>query len=451
MRPNYRISLLGLLALGCASAASAQATDIDTLRAEVAALRADYDARIQALEARLAAAEQQARTAAAASAAAAAAPATRSGAAGASANTAFNPAIGVIFEGQAWRFDRNPDAYALPGFPLGGEAGLKSEGLGIGETEIDISANVDDKFTAWLTAPIVIEDGEAALEIEEAWLETQRLPAGLALRFGRFFSGVGYLNDKHAHSWDFADQPLPYQALLGDQYLDDGVQLRWIAPTGVYLEVGAELTRGARFPIDGAAHSGRGAESLFVNVGGDVGRSHSWLAGISHLSGDAVDRRAGSEDDPLAFTGSSATTIAEFVWKWAPNGNWRQRNFVFQSEYIKNSESGTYAGLGPSPLPYDTDREGWYLQAVYQPIPRWRVGLRLDALSTDHPGLLFAGTPVAPGADDPSRYTFMADWSNSEFSRLRLQYSREDTGPFDFSQWGLQYLHSIGAHGAHTF
>jgi hypothetical protein len=34
---------------------------------------------------------------------------------------------------------------------------------------------------------------------------------------------------------------------------------------------------------------------------------------------------------------------------------------------------------------------------------------------------------------------------------LRLQYSRDDTGLFDDSQWGLQYLHSIGAHGAHTF
>ena len=35
--------------------------------------------------------------------------------------------------------------------------------------------------------------------------------------------GIGYLNDKHMHAWDFADQPLPYQAFLGDQYLDDGV------------------------------------------------------------------------------------------------------------------------------------------------------------------------------------------------------------------------------------
>ena len=37
------------------------------------------------------------------------------------------------------------------------------------------------------------------------------LPAGLTLRMGRHFANIGYLNEKHAHSWDFADQPLPYQ------------------------------------------------------------------------------------------------------------------------------------------------------------------------------------------------------------------------------------------------
>jgi hypothetical protein len=446
MRFRKRNFLLGVLACSATVSTMAQDNEVDALRAELTALREDYDARIRALEARLAAAEQASLAPAAPTTLPA--PLTPTGAPG---NTAFNPAIGVIFEGQAWSYDRDPENYSIAGFPLGGEAGPKQQGLGVGETEIDISANVDDKFTAWLTAPIVIEDGEAAVEIEEAWLETLRMPAGVALRFGRFFSGIGYLNDKHAHTWDFADQPLAYQAFLGDQYIDDGLQLRWIAPTSVFIELGAELTRGARFPAAGAARSGRGAKSLFVNFGGDVGTSHSWLAGISHIDANAIDRLSGDEDDALSFSGDSKTTIAEFVWKWAPNGNWRQRNFVFQSEYFWNSEVGDYSGIGFVPLPYDNDREGWYAQAVYQPIPRWRFGARIDALSLDDPGMLFAGTPLAPGSDDPSRYTLMADWSNSEFSRVRLQFSREDTGPVVYSQWGLQYLHSIGAHGAHTF
>ena len=61
----------------------------------------------------------------------------------------------------------------------------------------------------------IVEDGEVVVELEEAWAETLTLPGGLAIRMGRFFSSIGYLNQKHFHSWDFADQPMAYQAFLG--------------------------------------------------------------------------------------------------------------------------------------------------------------------------------------------------------------------------------------------
>jgi len=436
-----------------ANSAYASDAEIDALRAELDKLQSEYEARISSLEQRLAVTEQNARQANARvaqveTAAAPAAPAARSSGTG---NSAFNPAMGVIFQGQAWSYGDNPDGYAIQGFPLGGEAGPVSEGLSLGETEIDLSANVDDKFTAWLTVPVVIEDGEAAIEIEEAWLETLSLPAGLSARFGRFFSGIGYLNGKHAHTWDFVDQPLPYQAFLGDQYLDDGVQLRWIAPTDVFLEVGAEVLRGGRYPAAGAGNSGFGGRSIFVNAGGDVGTDHSWLAGVSFLDTESIERPSGDEDDPFLFTGDSSTAIAQFIWKWAPQGNWRQRNFVFQSEFMWRNEDGTYELPGAGPLAWDTDQRGWYVQAIYQPIPRWRFGTRIDALSMDDPGPAFAGTELADPGNDPRRYSLMVDWSNSEFSRLRLQYTRDEAGLRDDDQFGLQYILSIGAHGAHTF
>ena len=346
---------------------------------------------------------------------------------------------------------RSWSAACIPGFAYGGEAGLITEGLSLGETEIDISANVDDKFTAWLTLPVAIEDGEAVVEVEEAWVETTALPAGLSARFGRFFSGIGYLNEKHLHAWDFADQPLPYQVFLGDQYIDDGLQLRWIAPTPLYLEFGAELMRGERFPAAGADNSGAGSYSLFANVGGDIGSDHSWLVGVSHLDASAIDRPSGDEDDPALFTGDASVSSAHFVWKWAENGNWKQRNFVVQSELLWRSEDGIYTLPGSAPLAYDDTQFGWYLQAVYQPFPRWRFGTRIDGLSADNPGAQFAGTMLEVPADDPMRFSLMADWSNSEFSRLRLQYTRDEASALHGHQFGLQYIHSIGAHGAHSF
>ena len=46
----------------------------------------------------------------------------------------------------------------------------------------------------------------------------------------------------------------------------------------------------------------------------------------------------------------------------------------------------------------------------------------------------------------------MADWTNSEFGRIRLQYNHEklDRGSGD-NQFLVQYIMSIGAHGAHPY
>ncbi|NNF52333.1 MAG: carbohydrate porin [Gammaproteobacteria bacterium] len=449
MQSGYFKIIVAALALCVSVNAFSADADLDALRAAIEELRSDYEGRIAELERRLTVAEQNAKQARAAPQPASMG-ATRTAAA-ASGNAAFNPAIGVIFQGNAWRHGDDPDSFYIPGFPIGGEAGPISEGMSIGETEIDISANVDDKFTAWLTAPIVIEDGEPKIEVEEAWIETTAMPAGLSLRLGRFFSGIGYLNAKHQHSWDFADQPLPYQAFLGDQYLDDGLQVRWVAPTDLYMEFGTELLNGGRYPSEGSDNSGFGAQSLFVNVGGDVGTDNSWLAGVSYLDASAIDRPSGDEDDPLLFTGDSAVMTAQFVWKWAPNGNWKQKNLVIQSEYMWRREDGSYTLPGGSVLAYDTRQRGWYLQGVYQPFPRWRFGARIDGLSANSPGSAFDGTLLAVPDDDPMRYSLMTDWSNSEFSRLRFQYTRDEAGILDDNEFGLQYIFSIGAHGAHSF
>jgi hypothetical protein len=45
----------------------------------------------------------------------------------------------------------------------------------------------------------------------------------------------------------------------------------------------------------------------------------------------------------------------------------------------------------------------------------------------------------------------MAEWVPSEYSRIRLQYNRDDSYQISDDQFYLQYTFSIGAHGAHAF
>ncbi|TDJ32118.1 MAG: hypothetical protein E2O56_05870 [Gammaproteobacteria bacterium] len=101
-------------------------------------------------------------------------------------------------------------------------------------------------------------------------------------------------------------------------------------------------------------------------------------------------------------------------------------------------------------MAYDGEQEGWYLQGVWQFMPRWRVGYRHDEVSTDN-GLLFADTILADAVDDPKRDTLMMDWSYSEFSRLRFQYTYDQVLADSDNQFFLQYIMAFGAHGAHEF
>ena len=92
-------------------------------------------------------------------------------------------------------------------------------------------------------------------------------------------------------------------------------------------------------------------------------------------------------------------------------------------------------------------------------MPKWRVGARYDRLGSGTPrlGLVDSGRLAAADfpilqAFRPSRSTLMVDYSLSEFSRFRLQLAADRSSPAGADrQLFLQYIMSLGAHGAHSF
>jgi len=353
---------------------------------------------------------------------------------------AFNPAMSVILNGFYAHHSLSPDDYTRDGFPLGGEAGPLPQGLSIGESEVSLAANVDEKFFGQLTVAAESAGGEDHFGIEEAFVDTTALPAGFTLRAGRFFSDIGYLNSHHAHTDKFSDRPLPYQAFLGGQYGDDGAQLRWVAPTDLFLELGGEAFRGDSFPSGGAQHSGVGVTTAFAHAGGDLGVENSWLAGVSMLHSKA----AGAED---GFSGINKLYIADVTWKWAPQGNTKDGGILLRSEYFIDDRDGSFADPAEV-LPdeaWSGKRRGWYVEGVYRINRQWETGYRFDQVWTGD------GAPFATGFD-PYRHSLMLTWLNSEFSLVRLQLSRDHPNATDSdTAVSLQLQTAIGAHGAHKF
>ena len=62
------------------------------------------------------------------------------------------------------------------------------------------------------------------------------------------------------------------------------------------------------------------------------------------------------------------------------------------------------------------------------------------------------GSALDAAGHDPDAFAIMLDWTNSEYGRIRLQYNREELAANQTdNQFMLQYVVSIGAHGAHPY
>lgn len=471
----HRASLSVLAACGMLTSLPAQAADNDlkALREEIAQMRQAYEQRINALEARLIKAESKADNAQAVAQQTAveqntAQQNTVQQATAPTQSNSFNPAMSMILQGSYNNLKQDPNAYQITGFvPTLGEVGPGARGFSLGESELVLSANIDPN---WRGTAILALAPEGGVNMENAYFESLGLGNGFSLKGGRFFSGIGYLNEQHSHAWDFADAPLAYKAFLGNQLGDDGVQIRWLAPTDLFLEFGAEVGRGRTFPGADNNKNGVSQGAVFAHLGGDVGISNAWRVGLSWLGSSPKDRSFDDTDSlgntvTNSFSGKSRLWIADGIWKWSPDGNSTVHNFKLQGEYFKRREDGALASnstagaCGVCAADYNSNQSGWYVQGVYQFMPHWRVGLRHDALKSGTVNIGLANSGMLSFSDfpqlaahDPKRNTAMLDYSPSEFTRFRLQFARDDSGiGATDNQLFLQYIFSLGAHGAHAF
>jgi hypothetical protein len=249
---------------------------------------------------------------------------------------------------------------------------------------------------------------------------------------------VGLLRHRH-----------PYRAFLGSEGLggDVGVQLTWLPPFPVYTQFGAEALQGQNDLLFGkGATSGPHAFTFFVKSSFDVTDNSTLQFGPYVLFGQTRNATIVPEGP---VTGSSTLTGMEAVWKWNPVP---RRGLTLQGEYLFLSQDGAVTNLVTAA--FDSLKrlqDGFYVQGIYQ-LDRWRFGGRFGILN------LFADTFKQAGIQrnfgpQPWQATLSTDFNLSEFTRIRLQYNHDRTGPNSSvnNAFILQFLFGIGAHAAHTF
>ncbi len=169
------------IALAFLLPAVAQANDSDEmekLRGELQEMKKTYESRIQSLESRL----NQTETIANGADKKADDAAVQASAKPTSSN-AFNPDISLILSGTL--ANRSQDSnYHITGFQAGGGIGPGSRGFSLGESELGVYANVDDKFYGGLNLALAPDN---TIGVEEAFIQTTSLPSALTVKAGRLF------------------------------------------------------------------------------------------------------------------------------------------------------------------------------------------------------------------------------------------------------------------------
>jgi hypothetical protein len=329
----------------------------------------------------------------------------------------LNPAISFngLFVG---RWIEGSLAHEHEGHEKHAHGAPQNDGIQAQEFELAMTAVVDPNFkAAAFVAYEPFPDGpEAALAVEEAYLQTTSLPQGFGLRAGRFLLPFGRHNRIHIHQYPFIEAPLVSRELIGAEGAGDvAVEASYSPPVPWYLNLVAVGGDGA---VEGIFDAGRSDLALLGRVENlwDLSEAATLEWGLSYLRGPL-------EEGHLSFYGSDLRV------KWVDVRKTHGHAFVWESEVIGRTAPGT------------EDDIGLFSIARYRMSRRWWIGGGYSLLSEG-----------APAETTDHELKGQVAFAPSEFSALRLDVVWTNPEEGD-SRLGalLQVNFTIGAHPAHGY
>ncbi|SDU06065.1 zinc-regulated TonB-dependent outer membrane receptor [Halopseudomonas salegens] len=350
------------------------------------------------------------------------------------------------------------------------------DGFNMGHSELALQARLGD----FMDGTLLIGFDDSDFDVEEAYLTTRSLPAGLQVKAGKFLSDIGYINSKHGHDWDFVDRPMVNEYLFGEHGLQDtGVQVNWLAPTASYTRLGVELLQGDQdntvsqfndeLPV--SESSGPRMMTAFAKFGPDLGAQHAAQYGLSAGYVNQYGRLDDHGHHAHGLEGDAWFAGLDAVYKYDAGKSYGHGNWKLASEYVYMRRDLTeYVEHAHDDHSHWDKRDnhserqdGLYLEAVYGIAPRWEVGLRAEALGLTND--VVGSHPTAVNSLKTSyRQSAQLTFRPIEPVFLRAQLSRNDFAadghdddhehdhnPGRGLEFMLQLNVALGAHGAHSF
>lgn len=305
--------------------------------------------------------------------------------------------------------------------------------LGIRSAELLFYGPLDPHFDATLGMAFHSEDGEYHAELHEAYLSSSKLLPYSRFRLGKFFLGVGRLNQIHQHDWYFVSAPKVHTAFFDEEgVMDTGGEFSILLPTSVYWDITVGVTNGYTY-----GHvEGPGAKPTVpthyihpVNFV-DFGEAGALQWGLNYLG------RTDSNDLQTQLYG------LDFVFKRTEG---KTLHFLFQSEvWMRRQSSETTEAL---------EEVGAYFFPQWSVTEQLYAGVRFDAFSELSRKL--AGTD---SRKENIEYALVPTltYKNSEFTTFRAAYTysvqnARDEADVTEQKIEFQFISALGAHRAHSF
>lgn len=268
---------------------------------------------------------------------------------------------------------------------------------------------------------VSVDGGE--VEIEEGYIYRAGLPGRLRADVGKFRQQLGEINRWHLHAVPETEYPLALTTYTGgDGLAGTGVSLYWVAPITGALGTHEVYAQVAQVAEDvWLAGSGRPSLLLHLNNFWQISPATYLQIGGTGLYGTNPDSGLRARLGGL-----------DVRWTWRPPARALYREWTIRGElYAVKRER---AGSGET-------RYGGYVGTTYKFDRRWSAAVRYDYVEAPE-GPLTVTRQLVP------TLTFL----QSEFMRLRLQYQYAwSTTTSPTHELSLQVLWAIGPHRDEIF
>ena len=385
---------------------------LDSLSAEIRALRAKVDSILNALAARP-------TTAAPAPAAPqdelAALRAAAAAATGGAPDTAVAPDTAARFVGRERNLSAlNPEISVSTDIRASAHTtGVQQDNFDPREVEVGFQSALDPY--AHTKIFVAFEGGE--VDIEEAYAYWTGLPGHVRVDVGKVRQQVGELNRWHLHALPETEYPLALATYLGDEGLvGTGISLYWAAPTAGALgthELWGQVTQGSN---DALFEGGNRLAVLgHLNNFWQVNASTYFQVGATGIYGSNPDS---------ALKSSVGGVDVRLTWR--PPLRAQYREWTLRGELFGIQKERT--GVGQT-------RYGGYVGTTYKLGRRWIAGLRYD----------YVEAPEGPKAIVRQIIPSLTLWQ-SEWVFLRGQYVHRRDAAGTTGLLALQAVWAIGPH-----